>query len=72
MNPVFALVLLAMLQGWAVRVLNEDELVIENNTDMSIICYVYYMDGDFKKMGVRAHSDSRPFSRYGLDTVECF
>lgn len=72
MKLALTLVLIAMIEGWATRAINDHEFVIENNTSRGIICYIYYLDGDYKKTGVRAHSDSRPFSRYGLDNVECF
>ena len=72
MKLILVIALLASLEGWVVRVINEDEMVIENHTSMSMICYVYYYDGDFKKLGVSAYSESRPFSREGLESVECF
>ena len=67
-----ALLLLATLESWGVQIISSSEAVIINDLNKSIICYVYYDDGDFKKLKVRANSESRPFSRDGLIEVECF
>ncbi len=68
MNLLLAFILL----GWSVEVLNDYELIIINSSSHSIICYIFYDDGDFKKRYVQAESESRPFEREGLESVECF
>lgn len=72
MKLLLALLLVASLQSWGVKSINLYEAVIVNELDRSIICYVYYDDGDFKKLYVRAHSESRPFISQGISEVECY
>jgi len=69
---ILAIALLASLEGWVVKAISEEELVIENHTSKAMICYVYYYDGNFTKVKVRAYNESRPFSREGLESVECY
>ena len=72
MKLLLALILVASLQGWSVEPVNDDEFIIVNGLGSSIICYVYYENGDFKKFRIRAHGESRPFRRRGLLDIECF
>ena len=72
MNLLFTLLLLAGMEGWSVEAISDYELIIINNMAHSITCYIYYEDGGFLKRLVQAGSESRPFSRDGLEGVECY
>jgi hypothetical protein len=63
--------LLASVPGWDTEY-RGDELVIINYSDYSIICYVYYDDGHYKKLKVQPHDESRSVTVDGLVEVECF
>ena len=72
MKVILALVLASSIGSWAIRSVGDGRAVIDNGLDRSITCYIYYFDGDFKKLHVKAHDQSRSFDSDGLEDVECF
>jgi len=66
------MVLASGIGSWAIRSVGDGEAVIDNGLNRPITCYVYYDNGDFKKLHVRAHDQSRTFDSDGLEEVECF
>ena len=72
MKTLILALLLAMIPSWSIEVVDEDYMVIINNMERTIICYIYYEDGDFSKRLVKPGSESRLISRHGFVSVECF
>jgi len=68
---ILTLILLAQV-SWRVDVVDNDYLVIHNNSNAPISCYVYYRDGDVTSVYVRAYSKSFAIWRHGLSGVECY